>query len=101
MAEEDGRNEAKSEAREDEENLLRRFPKVPAAPDVPDVPKLKPTLPPHPDRSTRPGKVEPGSYNGLVVAATAASSFIMPIMVLTVVGWFLDSRLHHATYWFA
>jgi F0F1-type ATP synthase assembly protein I len=57
-------------------------------------------LPPHPAKP-RPGAVEPGGYNRLALATTAATSFIMPIIVLSVGGWWLDQKLHHTTFWIA
>ena len=38
--------------------------------------------------------VAPGSYRKVAIAATAASSFITPILVLGVGGWWLDQRFH-------
>ncbi len=86
--------------REEQDDLEARFPRVPPAPPVPEAPKLTMPLPPHPSKP-RPGAVEPGSYNKLALATTAATSFIMPIIVLSVGGWWLDQKLHHITPWFA
>jgi hypothetical protein len=93
---EDSRPEEQGEG----EQIEERFPNLPP-PEAPDVPELKPKLPPHPDRHSKPGAVEPGSYNKMALAATAASSFIMPIVALSVLGWWLDNRLHHETSWLA
>lgn len=82
------------------DDLQARFPNMPPAPDVPEPPRMTQKLPPHPEKP-RPGAVEPGSYNKLALATTAASTFIMPIIVLSVGGWWLDQKLHHTTAWFA
>lgn len=91
MAEDDG---------QEQDDLRSRFPNVPPAPHVPEPPKMTQPLPPHPEKP-RPGVVEPGSYNKLALAMTAASSFIMPVIVLSVGGYWLDLKLHHTTYWIA
>ncbi len=83
-----------------EDDLQARFPRVPPAPHVPEPPKMTQPLPPHPAKP-RPGAVEPGGYNRLALATTAATSFIMPIIVLSVGGWWLDQKLHHTTFWIA
>ncbi|HLV82069.1 MAG TPA: AtpZ/AtpI family protein [Chthonomonadaceae bacterium] len=85
---------------EEEAALQKRFPTMPRPPEAPDVPHFAPKLPQHPDKP-RPGAVEPGSYNKLALATTAASSFIMPIIILSVGGFYLDRALHHETYWLA
>ena len=91
MAEDDGK---------EQDDLQSRFPEVPPAPHIPEPPKLTQPLPPHPAKP-RPGAVEPGGYNKLALATTAASTFIMPIIVLSVGGWWLDQKLHHTTAWLA
>ena len=77
-----------------------RFPTVPPLPEIPEAPSLSPRLPPHPDKPL-PGAVEPGTHNKNALAFTAANSFIMPILVLAVGGWYLDQRLHHTVQWLA
>jgi hypothetical protein len=95
MADEEKRDNPEDEEEEDEaERLLKRFPDLPPVPDVPETPVLKPTLPPHPE-TMRQGKVEPGSYSKMAVAATAATSFILPIILFGVGGWWLDQRMKH------
>ena len=95
-------DEEREEPREEEEedDLETRFPAVPQMPGVPEPPTLAPKLPHHP-ANPKPGSVAPGSYNKMAIATTAASSFIMPIIVLSVGGYFLDRALHHETFWFA
>ena len=87
------------ETTEEETKFSKRFPTLPDVPELPNVPKVEAKLPPRP--SERKGSVEPGSYNKMAIAATAASSFIMPIIVLSVGGWWLDQKLKHETAWFA
>ncbi len=94
------REEASGEGEEERENLINRFPDVPPGPEVPEPPNIKSKLPPHPAKP-EPGSFQPGSYNKMAIAATAASSFIMPIIVLSVLGWWLDQKLHHTTNWMA
>lgn len=94
------RDRSGQDEEEADDALLNRFPTAPRPPDVPDVPHFSPKLPEHPSKP-RPGAVEPGSYNKLALATTAASSFIMPIIILSVGGFFLDRALHHETYWIA
>jgi hypothetical protein len=101
MADEEKRDDAENEAQDEEAKLFKRFPDVPPLPSVPNAPKLAPKLPPYPDKHPRPGQVAPGSYNKMAIATTAASAFIMPIIVLSVGGWYLDNKLHHKTDWLA
>jgi hypothetical protein len=61
--------------------------------DLPEAPKINVKLPVLPD-VPRPGSPAPGAYRKVAIAATAASSFISPILVLGVGGWWLDQRLH-------
>jgi hypothetical protein len=98
MADEERRKEAMSE--EEQDKLLSRFPETPETPEVPDVPKFEVKLPPH-SSQTQPGGIAPGSYGKMGLAFTAATSFIMPVIVLSVGGWWLDQKLHHTTAWLA
>ncbi len=106
MADQDKRRDeaASKSEREDPEDetaaLLQRFPDVPPAPDIPEAPRIVANLPPHPDKA-RPGAVAPGSYKNAGLAYSAASAFIMPIIVLSLGGWWLDRKLNHATFWLA
>jgi hypothetical protein len=70
-----------------------RFPAVPRSREAPAPPKLDVKLPPHPS-TPRTGAVEPGAYNKMAIATTAATSFIMPVILLSVGGYFLDQKLH-------
>ena len=85
---------------EEEPEIESRFPTLGPMPDVPDAPRLSPELPRHPSLP-RPGAPEPGSAGKSAIAATAASSFVMPVIVLSVGGYLLDKALHHQTYWLA
>ncbi|MCW3055800.1 MAG: hypothetical protein JWN14_4970 [Chthonomonadales bacterium] len=91
MAEDDGK---------EQDELRVPILNMPPAPHIPEPPKMTQPLPPHPAKP-RPGVVEPGSYNKMALATTAASSFIMPIVVLSLGGWWLDQKLHHTTFWIA
>jgi hypothetical protein len=100
MSDEEKRNDAEPE--EDEaETLLKRFPEMPPVPDVPETPKLVPKLPPHPEKVRAEKRIEAGSYNKMAIAATAASSFIAPIVLLGAGGWWLDQKLKHEVAWLA
>ncbi len=61
--------------------------------DVPEVPRLAPVVRPVKPGTQRPA-IEPGSYNKAALASTAATSFIMPTIVLALIGYFLDQKLH-------
>jgi hypothetical protein len=86
--------------KKEQDHLQDRFPRMPPAPRVPEPPRMTQPLPPHPAKP-RPGTVEPGGYNKLALATTAASSFIMPILILSLGGSWLDQKMHHTTAWFA
>lgn len=82
---------------EDDDDLSKRFPAPPTVGAAPETPKLtRRDLPPHPEKP-RPGAIEPGAYTNMGLAATAATSFIMPIIVCGLFGYYvLDTRLHLA-----
>lgn len=84
----------KQEANNELDDLQTRFPAVPSLPhDVPEPPKIKVDLPPHPDLP-KPGAANATDIRGSALAYQAASSFIMPIILLGLLGWFLDGRFH-------
>ena len=64
---------------------------VPSTPDLPDVPKVSVTLPPDPNRKI-PVEPDAPNFGKMGLAASAASSFIAPIIVLTLVGYLLDKN---------
>jgi hypothetical protein len=82
---------AQKKDEETQNSLADRFPEVAPAPDMPKPPEVKVTLPPKPSGKT-PGRVEPGSYRKMGLAFTAATSFIMPVIVLSVGGMYLDRK---------
>ena len=93
---EDKRDE---QTEEEEQPIEARFPTLAPLPNLPEVPKYDAKLP---DISKpRNGAIEPGSYSKTAFAATAASSFILPVIVLGGGGWLLDQKLKHETAWFA
>ncbi len=79
--------------------IENRFPAMPPLPNLPEVPKYDAKLPDW--NKPRKGTVEPGAYSKVAVAATAATSFIMPVIILGGGGWWLDQKLKHDTAWFA
>jgi hypothetical protein len=76
-----------------DKDLSKRFPAPPPSSELPEAPRIDVKLPPR-QGTPQPGRVTPGAYQKLAVAATAATSFIAPIVVLGVGGWWLDQRLH-------
>ena len=68
--------------------------------DLPEVPKLAPILPPNPLNKQAPGN-GPGSSQKAAIATTAASAFVMPVLVLSVGGYYLDKKIKDAVPWFA
>ena len=78
---------------EREEEVPERFPAPPPPTAIPEAPKIDVKLPPVAGKQAS-GAVAPGAYRKVAIASTAASSFIAPILVLGVGGWWLDQRLH-------
>ena len=78
------------------DDLLKQ---VPSSPNLPEVPKVSVTLPPDPNRK-KPADPDAPNYGKMGLAATAASSFIAPIIVLTLGGYFLDKGVGHNQGWF-
>src|SRR4051812_34683151 len=78
-----------------QDDLNRSNPRMPAPPDVPEPPKIQAQLPPRPD-TPQSGNVQPGQYNKLALAFTAANSFIMPIIILSIAGFFCDQKFGHS-----
>ena len=83
-----------------EKSSAERFAPPPHLPDVPEAPKIDVKLPSR-ESGPKQGTVAPGGYQKLAVAATAASSFIAPIIVLGAGGWWLDQRFHGSNGLFA
>jgi F0F1-type ATP synthase assembly protein I len=108
---------------DEDEDLATRFPVLPTAPEVPEVPRLDsvtepvkevtmsqghqvPEVPKLPSvaRPAKPTFVKaaaPGSYQKAALASTAATAFVMPTLVLALLGYWLDQKLHHTTYYLA
>lgn len=84
---------------EEETPIEERFPVMPPLPNLPEVPMYNAKLP---DISKpRKGSVEPGAYGKMAVAVTAATSFILPVIVLGGGGYLIDQQMKHATAWLA
>jgi hypothetical protein len=101
-----------------EDDIRRRFPNLPSTPDVPEVPgldsvaepvkevtigsapevpQLAPVNRPVKPKASGPA-IAPGSYNKAALASTAATSFIMPTILFSLLGYWLDKRMH-TNYW--
>ncbi len=74
---------------------------LPELSGLPEVPKLNPVLPPRPSKAPEQSKTQSQNYGKAALASMAATSFIMPIIVLALVGYWIDLRLKHSTDWFA
>jgi len=75
------------EGGEEEEEAL---PEVPAVPTLPEAPKLTPKLPPHPKKTDE----GPSEQQRMGIAYMIPVLLITPIVVLTLLGAWLDSRYH-------
>ena len=67
------------------------LPEVPEIPDLPEAPKLKPNLP-------KLGREKPSeeaeNYRKMGIAYTIPAALIAPVLVLTLGGWWIDTRFH-------
>ncbi len=77
-----------------EKRLNELMGNMPEEIDLPVVPKISVTLPPNPERK-REGVPEPGSLGKMGLAYTAATSFVAPIIILTLAGFLLDKKFGH------
>ena len=68
---------------------------------IPEPPKLDPKLPAHPDKAPSNSDSVAASYSGSAIATSAVSSFVTPIIVLSLGGYWLDQRMKHKTPWFS
>ena len=69
------------------------LPEVPVVPELPDAPKLKPNLPRLPES----GETEQAKeYRRMGIAYTIPVTLVTPIVLLTLIGWWLDERFHKA-----
>lgn len=71
---------------------------LPSLGEPPAPPKLDPKLPPHP---AKPDTQQAADYSKAAIASTAASAFIMPIIILCLGGYLLDVHLKHTISWLA
>ena len=109
---------------DDADALMARFPVLPTGPEVPEVPGLDSAPQPVKEVTNlaghgvpevpqlapvvRPAKPQafvkaaaPGSYQKAALASTAATAFIMPTLVLALLGYWFDQKLHHTTNYLA
>lgn len=77
--------------------LERRLSAVPPPPNVPEAPRLARVQRPQPKQPQGTGFGAPGGMRNLALAGQLASAFTAPILILTLGGYLLDSRLHHST----
>src|SRR6185369_16433137 len=69
------------------------LPEVPVVPHLPEAPKLKPNLP----RLPKDGETEQSKeYRRMGIAYTIPVTLVTPIVLLTLVGWWLDERFHRS-----
>ncbi len=76
-----------ADERDDEE----RLPEVPPVPELPATPELKPDLPPRPKPPAHEDE-EAGQYRRMGLAYTLPIALAAPIVLLTVLGYWLDER---------
>ena len=93
-------DEKRDKEQAEQDDLAGRFPRMPRSPEIPEAPKLDVKLPPHPD-TPKPGDVQPGQYNKMALALVSATAFVMPVIVLALVGYMVDQAMKHTTAWFA
>lgn len=79
----------------------RPLPELPSLPDLPETPVLKPVLPPRPSKAPEQNQMQSQNYGKAALASMAATSFVMPIIVLSLAGYWLDIRLKHSVDWLA
>ena len=87
MADEDRDQELHDEA---EDKLISKFPEVPMHSDAPLPPKIEVTLPVNP--KTKLVGSDSRQMGKMAIASTAVSSFVSPIIILSVAGWWLDQK---------
>ncbi len=78
-----------------EKRLNELMGSIPKDIDLPEVPKISVALPPNPEKK-REGVPEPGSLGKMGLAYTAATSFVAPIIVLSIIGFLLDKKFGHS-----
>src|SRR2546423_10051807 len=67
------------------------LPEVPSLPDLPKAPRLTPDLP-----KVHKPKIEESAaqYQKMGIAYTIPMALVVPIIGLTLAGWWLDGRFH-------
>lgn len=68
-----------------------KLPEVPPMPDLPQAPALKADLPPKPKPAAEESAKE---YGRMGLAYTIPMALVVPIIALTLGGWWLDQRFH-------
>lgn len=69
------------------------FPPGPPIGEVPPAPEMRPDLPP---RESRRRTEDEGLYQRMGLAYTIPAALVAPILVLTLLGAWLDSQLHRS-----
>ncbi len=77
--------------RDENSKMIHKFPDIPVHVDAPHPPKVEVNLPPHP--KVKAAGEDSRQMGKMAIASTAASSFVSPIIILSVVGWWLDQKL--------
>jgi F0F1-type ATP synthase assembly protein I len=67
---------------------------------IPEPPRLNPKLPEHPEKAKQ-SESAAATYSNSAIATSAVSSFVTPIVVLCLAGYWLDQRMKHKTPWFS
>jgi F0F1-type ATP synthase assembly protein I len=67
---------------------------------VPEPPRLNPKLPAHP-AEPQPASQDGRDYGKAMIASSAVTAFLAPIVVLCLGGYWLDQRMKHTTPWFS
>lgn len=82
---------------EPDNEIERRLSALPPTPSFPEAPKLERVQRPREKTPTGMGLAQPGGGRNLALSMQLAGSFTAPVIVLTLGGYLLDHRLHHAT----
>jgi hypothetical protein len=70
------------------------LPEVPPVPSLPDTPKISPILPPEPRHIERKAMQDSADYRRAGLAYTIPTALIAPIVLLTLIGWWLDGHFN-------
>src|SRR5579862_5071084 len=77
----------------EEEDEKPQLSALPTSPEVPEAPRLATVRPPA-QPTARPSAPDPGAYRNQALAYSAVSQFVTPILVLGLLGWWLQGRFH-------